>query len=197
METINELRTTIALQVRAGYDTREQIINQAFANLLGEYDPIWLEEQIISITDIALRRHYRTQRNWHHITDCDRLDEAFAELDRNGIVARQHFTSCQTRGHAEINQALSEASQHREVQGYVFFHQQDTEVALQNGYLYLAYGSVTGKEQESLAVAYQACGALMRAGLSISWNEHVHSRICVHDLKWQYRRLPQYLVHSS
>jgi len=34
------------------------------------------------------------QREWPSVTDCDRLDRAFADLNGRGIVARQNFACC-------------------------------------------------------------------------------------------------------
>ncbi|GAB5494444.1 MAG: hypothetical protein Phog2KO_46590 [Phototrophicaceae bacterium] len=188
VDTLNELRDVIELDVRAGYDTREEIIDSAIEFLMGDYDPQWLEEQAIQLTDSALKAHFDEQKEWRFITDCDRLDEAFAELDRHGIVARQDFTCCQTCGHSEINLPIEETMQYRNVEGYVFFHWQDTESAVRSEYLYLAYGSVSGKESESKVIASKVVDALERAGLHADWNGSINSRICIHDIKWQRRR---------
>lgn len=192
INVINELRDVIELDVRAGYDSREQIINSAIDLLMGDYDPEWLEEQAIKLTDACFEQHYAEQREWLHETDCDRLDEAFAELDRYGIVARQHFTCCQTCGHSEINYAIKETQQHRPVMGYVFFHWQDTESAVRSEYLYLAYGSVSGKESESKQIAEEVVAALHRAGLDADWNGSVRSRICIRNIVWQRRRITEF-----
>ncbi len=189
MNAVNELRDMIALDVKAGYDTREQIINNAIDLLMGEYHPDWLEEQATQLTDKALQDHFEDQQLWKHDTDCDKLDEAFAELDRHGIVARQHFTCCQTCGHSEINQQIKETAVHRPVYGYVFFHWQDTESAVRSEYLYLAYGAVNGKEDESLNIAANVVAALERAGLEVDWNGTVQRRICIKNIAWQRRRV--------
>lgn len=188
MDTINELRDVIDLDVKGGYESREQIINNALDFLMGEYDPEWIEEQSEKLTDDALNQQYDEQKHWKHVTDCDKLDEAFAELDRHGIVARQHFTCCQTCGHSEISQEIKKTEKHRPVQGYVFFHWQDTESAVRSEYLYLAYGSVSGKESESEQIASQIVATLARAGLDAEWNGSVRSRICIRNINWQRRR---------
>jgi hypothetical protein len=188
MDAINELRDVIELDVKGGYESREKIINNAIDFLMGEYDPEWLEEQATKLADNVLKQHFDEQKHWLHETDCDKLDEAFAELDRHGIVARQHFTCCQTCGHAEINYEISETQKYRPVFGYVFFHWQDTESAVRSEYLYLAYGSVSGKEGESEAIAADVVAALNRAGLEAEWNGSVRSRICIKNIIWQRRR---------
>lgn len=189
LDTINELRDVIELDVKAGYDTREQIILSAIDILMGDYDPQWLEEQATLLTDSVFKEHFDIQKDWSYVTDCDRLDEAFAELDRHGIVARQHFTCCQTCGHSEINFPIETTKQYRPVHGYVFFHWQDTESAVRSEYLYLAYGAVNGKESESKVIAHHVVDALRRAGLDADWNGSVNSRICIRNIKWQRRRV--------
>jgi len=189
MQALKEMQEYIQLDVKAGYDTREKMIDNAIDYLLGEYDPQWLEEQAIKLTDDCLAEHLREQKEWLHETDCDRLDEAFAELDRHGIVARQHFTCCQTCGHAEINAEIAKTQKHRPVLGYVFFHWQDTESAVRSDYLYLAYGSVSGKERESQMIASEVVAALQRAGLQAEWNGSIRSRICIKNIVWQRRRV--------
>jgi uncharacterized protein DUF6891 len=189
MDAITELQEVISIDIRAGYDEREQIIESAVDFLLGDYNPEWLEDEATLLTDGFLARHMAEQKTWTYETDCDRLDEAFSELDRHGIVARQNFTCCQTCGHTEINTEIAKTQQHRPVRGYVFFHWQDTESAVRNGYLYLAYGSVSGKEHESEYVAQEVMAALRRAGLEADWNDSVRTRICIRNIEWQRRRI--------
>lgn len=189
MNATTELQEVISIDVQAGYDSREQIIESAIDFLLGEYNPEWLEEEATRLTDDLLAKHMQEQRNWLSETDCDRLDEAFAELDRHGIVARQNFTCCQTCGHAEINTEIAKTQQYRPVRGYVFFHWQDTESAVRSGYLYLAYGSVSGKEEESALIAREVVASLRRAGLEADWNGSVRTRICIKNIEWKRRRV--------
>ncbi|MDQ7027115.1 MAG: hypothetical protein Q9P01_21875 [Anaerolineae bacterium] len=137
---------------------------------------------------------YEAQKTWTHETDCDKLDEVFAELDRQGIVARQNFTCCQTCGHTEIGYEIDDAMEYRVVRGYVFFHQQDTEHVIATDKLYLAYGSVDGKEEDSVDIGYEVLAALRRARLSVDWNGMIHKRICIQDIQWQRRRLPEAIL---
>lgn len=189
MNATTELQEVISIDVQAGYESREEIIEGAVDFLLGEYSPEWLEEEATRLTDKLLAEHMAEQKCWTYETDCDRLDEAFAELDRHGIVARQNFTCCQTCGHAEINTEISKTQDYRPVRGYVFFHWQDTESAVRNAHLYLAYGSVSGKELESSLVAREVVGALRRAGLEAEWNDSVQTRILIKNIEWKRRRI--------
>jgi hypothetical protein len=188
-EALQELRHFIALEIQAGFRSRETIINEAVEYMLDEYSPEWLEEKAASITDELLAWHYSEQLLWQDVTDCDRLDEAFAELDRMGIVARHDFSCCQTCGHIEIGDEIDSTCSQHNVSGYVFYHQQDTDTVVQHGYLYLAYGAVSGKESESLMIAHQVCDVLQKHGLETDWNGSIHTRICIPMLEWKRRRI--------
>lgn len=122
------------------------------------------------------------ERDWPAVTDCDRLDAAFAALEADGVVARQNFTCCQTCGHAE----MQNAGRSREVLGYTFFHQQDTESAVAGDGLYLAYGARDGRDAALEPIGHRVCAALREAGLAPEWDGTAASRIRL-PLRWQRR----------
>ena len=190
----SELHTFISVQVKAGFDDRESIIEAAVDNFRDEYGGYIVRQEAAKISDKLLMQHYEEQKTWTHETDCDKLDEAFAELDRKGIVARQNFTGCQTCGHTEIGNEIDDALEFRPVRGYVFFHQQDTEHVVEMDKLYLAYGSVDGKEDDSVDIGYEVMAALRRAGLLVEWNGMIQKRICIKEIRWQRRRLPEAIL---
>lgn len=198
VEVDNSLHESLAdhirLQVKVGYDSRDEIIESSEGIFEDEVeDRQELRRLAVRLTDSALAAHYVEQRTWVYETDCDKLDEAFAELDRNGIVARQNFTCCQTCGHTEIGYELGKAAVHRRVRGYVFFHQQDSEHAVSEDNLYLAYGSVNGDDEEAVLIAREVVVVLKKHGFTIEWNGVIQQRIRIRDIRWQRRRLPESL----
>jgi hypothetical protein len=96
------------------------------------------------------------QESWPVLTDFDRLSLAFDMLEDEDIVARQHFTCCGTCGAAEIGIEMDDFRDMagREPTGYVFFHQQDTESAVESGSLYISYGAAdaTASPEENIAI---------------------------------------------
>jgi len=185
-----EIYKQIVLDVTAGFDNRQRIIDMAVEEMSdSESNLNWLEAEIGKLTDEAFALHFEHQEQWHYSTDCDRLDEVFAELDRNGIVARQHFTCCQTCGHTEIQNEVKETETFRPVRGYVFYHWQDTERVVSQGYLYLAYGSVSGNESDTLAVAKDIVAALERANFRVKWESSIRQRILINNVQWLRRRV--------
>lgn len=192
---LQSLEDEIRLQVKVGYGSREEII-EAAADMFNESfeDHQELRRLAVRLTESALAEHYIEQRTWVYETDCDKLDEAFAELDRNGIVARQNYTCCQTCGHTEINYELGKTSVHRRVRGYVFFHQQDAEHVATSDNLYLAYGTLAGTDDDAVAIAHEVVSVLRRFGLAVEWNGMIHKRIGIKEIHWQRRRLPSSLL---
>jgi len=141
-----------------------------------------------TLTERALATHVAEQETWPAVTDCDRLDSAFAELDTVGIVARQHFSCCGTCGATEIQDEMEQAEKAGlPVRGFTFFHVQDTEHAVGGEWLYLSYGASHKDQAAAVAIGHEVVDVLGRHGLAPSWNgKHAH-RIAL-PLTWQRRR---------
>jgi hypothetical protein len=186
----------IRLEVKIGYANREDIIEAAVDMFRDDVeDRHELRRLATRLTESALVEHYTEQRTWTGETDCDKLDEAFAELDRNGIVARQNWTCCQACGHTDIAYETGKTSVHRRVYGYVFFHHGDAENVVNADHLYLAYGSVLNRsDDEAVAVAHEVVAVLRKHGFTVEWNGLIQKRIGIKNIRWQRRRLPEALA---
>jgi hypothetical protein len=82
------------------------------------------------------------------------------------------FTCCGTCGAAEIGIEMDDFQDlsGREPKGYVFFHQQDTESAVESGSLYISYGAAdaTASPEENIAIGqrlHDTCSPWAEAGL--------------------------------
>ena len=75
----------------------------------------------------------------------------------------------------------------RQVDGYVFYHMQDTESGCASGHLYLAYGATSKDPEQVRRVGQRVAEALRRAGLTVEWGGDVSERIGVR-LEWRRRR---------
>jgi hypothetical protein len=151
-----------------------------------------------SIVDQVWSERLRTQNGWSGLSDADRLDSAFAELEASGIVARMNFTCCGTCGHAEIGGEVADGLSPR---GYVFFHMQDADGLVEDEapQLYFDYGAWTPDgtafaDEEAYRAAATSIGqevarTLEAAGLRVSWDGNLARRICIVDVDWR-RRLP-------
>jgi hypothetical protein len=183
-----ELRSYIRRDVRAGFHSLDDILELAIEVIADEGLPAeslrphaerFLAEELVRLQEEA--------KSWPETTDCDRLDRAFAELEANGIVARQNFTCCQTCGHAEIGEQIENAmAEGRAVEGYTFFHQQDTEAAVDEGGMHLAYGALEEGEGATAAIGRRVADTLGRHGLAVQWDGSVKTRIQV-SMQWRKR----------
>lgn len=127
-----------------------------------------------------LAAHLAEQATWPAITDCDRLDAAFAALEASGIVCRQNFSCCGTCGAYEIwDEAAALEAAGTPVRGYAFYHVQDTESAVRGYGLYLNYGAAAEGEAAALAIAGEIVAALQQRGLRVDWNGQWSRRIGV------------------
>jgi hypothetical protein len=188
-EDFDDLHDFIRVQVAAGYAPADEIVEDAidvFTDATADLRA--LRNAARAITDRAMAAHVAEQARWPSVTDCDRLDAAFAQLDGIGIVARQHFSCCGTCGAHEIHDEIDQAEKAgRPARGFTFFHVQDTEHAIAGESLYLSYGSVDPDRSAALAIGHEVVDVLGRHGLSPAWNgKHAH-RIRL-PLSWQRRR---------
>jgi hypothetical protein len=187
-ELLAEINSTARRLVKEGFEDEEAVIQDVTEQYESEYRRDDLGPHVARITRERLQEHYRAQASWPTSTDCDKLDSMFANLEQQGIVARQNFTCCQNCGHAEIGAEIAKASKVREVKGYAFYHMQDTERAAETGTLYIAYASRSGMNEDSLAVGRTIVSAIRRVGLNADWDGSLNTRICITGLDWKRRR---------
>ena len=184
--------------VRSGFRTRDEII-ESVAEYADEAVPD--ERDIVAAVDAAIERHRLEMSTWPAETDNDRLDRAFAQLDASGVIARQDFACCQSCGQAEIWDEVEEPAAWR---GYVFFHQQDTDRAVEGDGLYLGFGGSERGTKTSLlgllrpgarkdvlvadeAIGREIVAALTASGLPTTWDGRVQTRILVEPFDWRRR----------
>jgi len=155
----------------------------------GEFGSTQVAPYVTATTQKLLEEHARQEATWPTFTDCDRLDSAFAALEAAGILCRQDFADCLTCGYREIWAEIdSERTKGRNIQGFTFFHQQDTDHAVRDSDIYLEYGSIMNDNIPSdLEIANEVADTLCRHGLEVEWENSISQRIKV-TLRWQRRR---------
>ncbi|QBJ96000.1 hypothetical protein ERC79_08460 [Rhodococcus sp. ABRD24] len=106
-----------------------------FIDFYGEdYD---LTEEQLGAAFVALRTaRLRQQTEIGAYTS--RTIAAFEELNANGVVARVDFSCCGSCASGEI---WDERDDSRHWQGFVYFHQQDTDRLVEDGETYIGYGA--------------------------------------------------------
>lgn len=185
----DDLHEFVQLQVAAGYLSAAAIVDDAveiFSDLV--IDPASARAAATVVADRAVAAHLAAQAGWPSVTDCDRLDAAFLELDAAGVLARQHYRCCATCGIQDILEEVQQAEKlGRQVRGYTFFHVQDTEHAVGGEALYLSFGIGDNSSASAAQIGLEVVDTLRRHGLEPGWNGRVAHRICL-PLQWQRRR---------
>jgi hypothetical protein len=140
-------------------------------------------------TPLAYERRAAEEQTWDTPTDCDRLDAAFADLERRGIVARQNFMDCAECGFDEIRAVVQQrvAAGHN-VRGYAFFVETDAEQAARGEGLGLSYGALDDSEKKWAAIGREVAAALNRQGLTATWSGDTNERIAIENIVWKKRR---------
>lgn len=195
--TVADLREDARQLVAEGFYNDDEIVNilTTWFTVDLETDETIRDPEVVRAvarraTAAAARAHRRQQARWPTVTDCDRLDAAFALLERRGVVARQNFMGCASDGLAEIGveMADAQAGRKRPVVGYAFYHFQATEAAVAGGGLSIMFGSaVVNDVAGDKAIGRRVIRALREAGLSPTWSGNPRDRVLV-PLKWQRRR---------
>jgi len=186
--TEDEVRDYVVRAVAEGFDDREALCARIYdcfedsaAPKILDAIPAWVGDAIVA--------HRRAQQQWPLMTDCDKLDAAFHALEDEGVVARHHFTCCGTCGVAEIGDEIADTAYRGvDVTGYVFYHMQDTEHAVDGCGLYLNYGGVDDDAEQSIAIGHRVATAVRASGLDVDWDGSLSKRIGV-SLDWKRRRV--------
>ena len=193
-EILDELRGFVRSQVVAGFDPAEQIVEDSVELFEDETgDTALLRSAAAGLVREELAAHFAAQRDWPKVTDCDRLDAAFADLDEAGVVSRGNFSCCGTCGVGEIvEEALEVSATGRSVRGYAFYHVQDTEAAVDGYGVWLSYGALVDGdppqgEGPHLQIAAEVTEQLRARGLHPEWSGSLSDRIRV-PLDWKRHR---------
>jgi len=138
--------------------------------------------QAARIVARAWRKRLAEQETWPERTDADALEEAFALLEAQNIVARADFACCANCGHAEIGAEVGPDSL-----GYVFFHHQSTQQMVQDGRLMLYFGACGPDREQDAAIGRKIADALTETGLPVQWNGDANAAVQVGPLTWRKR----------
>ena len=184
-----DLRAYLECGLAGGFLSPEDL-TQAALEYDDAIDPAIAAPIIARVLPELIRAKLASQTHWPSVTDCDRLDQAFAKLTKAGIVARQDFTCCTKCGSAEIGEEMqNEKAMGVEVRGYTFYHQQNTEAAVEGQGLHLAYGATDANVAAALAVAAEIVATLAQHGLVATWDGTTAQKIGV-QLDWKRRLVP-------
>jgi hypothetical protein len=185
-EILDELRARAAEDVREGFRSRADIIANLIEVANTDYDVPPDDRIVTRLVDAELLEHYGRQQTWAEPTDCDKLDAAFAAMEKRGLVARQNFSSCNTCARAEIWDEIAAAEESREVIGYAFYHMQDTERAVGGGAINIKFWPTIGAPAEE--VGQHIHDALLECGVDAGWSGSADDAVQVGLTDWRKRR---------
>lgn len=186
-----DARDSARTAVRTGFLSRDEVEERTREELAEELDA---DEQVLAAKAKAIvaplwRAQLEEEKTWRGLTDCDRLDLAFAALEKQGVLARQNYEDCQTCAVGAIAEEMATArNAGKKVVGYTYFHEQDTESAAEGGGLRLAFGAAPHGPLTEAKVAALVVAALEAQGLAPRWDGDASRRIGV-PLQWRKRHL--------
>jgi hypothetical protein len=127
-----------------------------------------------------------TEATWPSVTDCDRLDQAFDELNAHGIIALQNTGYEMSDGVTEVAEVLEERDT-SDVRGYCFYHWQDVEGAMKGEELLIAFCDIDSDDKvEKALVGRTIKDVFERFGLNVKWNGDPETRLGV-EIDWKRR----------
>lgn len=160
---------------------------QAFIGDLFEDDAT--EALLRAAVEPEFAKKRAAELSWPDVTDCDRLDAAFAELSDAGIVALHDAGGTTADGIVSVGEALDEIGREG-IRGYCFYHSQDVDRALEAGQLWIAFGDLHDDPRQAADVAKAVQRVLERHGFQVEWNGDLGTRINIPAFDWKRRLLP-------
>lgn len=182
-EVVEEISTL----VRSGFYDKARL-SQVFLEEM--YEPGELDDADVSAAiDAATQEWEAEKKQWPAVTDCDRLDRAFAAINNRGVIALQNAGYTQSDGYQDFREAYENHPSKSEIIGYCFYHGQDVERAVRGCGLFFAFGPTdpASEETEGPQIGNIVREELERVGLKLDWNGTFAKRMSVPNIVWQKR----------
>jgi hypothetical protein len=145
--------------------------------------------RVRALVKAEVARQQAEQESWPAVTDCDRLDKAFATLRAEGILAIHNAGMTPSEGIDEMSEQYHAAGGKKSgIVGYCFYHRQDMEYALKHRSLGLAFGAIDGDRVRGVEVGVRVRAALEAAGLRVAWSGSLADKLDITEFQWQRRK---------
>jgi hypothetical protein len=189
------LRAWIEVAVKGGFDKKSDLlrdVRERVRDELGEANAA-LVKDLSAYATALLAKQQRAERGWKKRTMNDAIDDAFAALNRAGIVALQNAGYTMSNGWEDVNEIASTlAKRKKKPRGATFYHGQDLERGVKNEGLWLAFGAYEDNDKKrdaaSLVVGREIVETLEKLGVKTKWNGTIEQRIAIAPFRWQRRR---------
>lgn len=128
------------------------------------------------------------ETTWPAMTDCDRLDSVFHQMDGQGILALANAGYTTSDAHGDAWGIINEAPPGH-YRGFCFYHGQDVERAVLGHSLWLGFDAVSEEPAAKRALGEEIAGNLRQAAFYVVWNGDPETRMSIEGLDWK-RRTP-------
>jgi len=169
--------------VWSGYYLPDEV-HEMLDDILEEVD----EDAMRQAIDAEFARKAEEEKTWPSVTDCDRLDSAFIQLDKIGICACQNAGDTMSDGYSDVTEAIENRGKDN-YYGYCFFHGQDIERAIEGHGLSVAFGDLNDVKGTIIGVGRTVKHALEEAGFDVEWDDTADTRLNISKINWQRRYL--------
>lgn len=170
-------RGEVRVRLRSGEKTNEEILRRMRMEYPEAELAYWYE----------LERMRVDEATWKPVTDGDRLDAAFAALNKKKIVALHSATETQSGGWERVTPYFEADASYL---GAVFYTEQGVERALDHGVLAFYWGARREDASPDVlqGVAKIIVAELKAAGLEVDWSGEADGAIVVDPIHWSRRR---------
>jgi len=182
-QIISEMRSLI----RSGFYSKSALIDM-FSDEICESCGL-TPEDVTAVIDEDIQTIDAEKETWPTVTDCDRLEAAFAALNSRGLVSLENAGYTQSDGYSDVCDLHHEHPNKDSVIGYCFYHTQDLERAVRGMGLYLAFGPMDAKleDTEGAKIGEVVREALEAQGLEVEWDGTFNTRMLLPTITWQKR----------
>ncbi len=185
-----EILMGMSCSLKYGFVSESDLVEEAI-DLIDESYDLYTKEVIRSEVEqcatLSIQKAKAEQMLWPEVTDCDKLDAAFEELDQLGVIAAHDFTCCLSCGRAEMEDLLNDESNSSSYYwGGCFYHSQDTLFAVDCGDLHIAYLTKDMSENSQRMLGGLITEVCCDYGLKAFWDGSIDRRVKV-ELDWKRR----------
>ena len=183
----DEVKDEISVMVRAGFYDQDRIINIFLEEMYapGDLNADEVKEQI----DNDIKKLEFEKINWPSVTDCDKINIIFSNINNNKIVALQNVGNTQSDGYEDSMAVYNCRDDKHEIIGYCYYHGQDLERVIRTGMLFIAFGPIDPnlEEKDGPKIGNIIKDEFEKFGFLVDWNGTFNKRICVKNIIWQKR----------
>lgn len=183
-------REEIVFRVDAGYDAPSAIVDKALA-AAGEGSGAAARAIVEHEVEGRLAEHQKAQATWTGPTVAERIERAFAKLERDGVVSAPFFGTSQDDADPPLRERAEAAKKAgRPVRGMVYFTQTDLKNA-RDGHRLLVYSSPIGTTSDAAhrSVIALVISRLQGEGLKVDWPYENPAYVpAITGVEWKKRR---------